>query len=92
MFCHNDRLALGVSFGAQQLGVRVPYEFGICGYTAVELMDMTNPPLTSVYVPLYDIGYKAADLIMRFLDDGNRPDAVVELPFGVVEGNSTRRR
>ncbi|WP_187326865.1 LacI family DNA-binding transcriptional regulator [Martelella lutilitoris] len=91
VFCHNDRLAMGVYFGAQQLGVRVPEELGICGYNGVDFAEMEESPLTSVYVPLYEIGFKAAELIMRYLTEGERPEAAVELPFEIIEGNSTRR-
>nr|WP_272210170.1 substrate-binding domain-containing protein [Marinicella sp. W31]MDC2876033.1 substrate-binding domain-containing protein [Marinicella sp. W31] len=91
VFCHNDRLAMGVYFGAQQMGVRVPEEFGICGYYGLDFAEMAESPLTSVHVPLYEIGFKAADMIMRYLADGVRPDAAVELPFEIIDGNSTRR-
>ena len=91
VFCHNDRLAHGVYFGAQQVGLKVPDDLGICGYNGVDFVDMEDSPLTSVYVPLYDIGYKAADLIMRCLTEGERPKKAVELPFELIEGASTRR-
>ncbi|WP_256432932.1 LacI family DNA-binding transcriptional regulator [Martelella soudanensis] len=91
VFCHNDRLALGVYFGAQQIGLKVPEDLGICGYNGVDFADMEESPLTSVYVPLYDMGYKAAEMIMRFLTEGERPKKAVELPFEIIEGASTRR-
>lgn len=91
VFCHNDRLALGVYFGAQQMGLKVPEDLGICGYDGVDYADMEDSPLTSVYVPLYDMGYKAAEMIMRFLSNGERPKKAVELPFEIIEGASTRR-
>lgn len=91
VFCHDDELALGVYFGAQQLGLRVPEELGICGYNGLAFADMADPPLTSIYVPLYEIGYKAAEMIMHFMSEGVRPEAAVELPFGLIEGRSTRR-
>ena len=91
VFCHNDRLALGVYFGAQQMGLSIPDQLGICGYNGVDYADMEEPPLTSVYVSLYDMGYKAAELIMRYLSEGERPKKAVELPFEIIEGASTRR-
>ena len=91
VFCHNDRLALGVYFGAQQMGLKVPEDLGICGYDGVDFADLEDSPLTSVYVPLYDMGYKAAEMIMRFLSNGERPKKAVELPFEIIEGASTRR-
>ena len=91
VFCHDDDLALGVYFGAQQLGIQVPEEFGICGYNGLAFAGMEDSPLTSVYVPLYEIGYKAAELIMRCMIDGEKPDRAVELPFDIIEGRSTRR-
>ena len=91
VFCHNDRLALGVYFGAQQIGLKVPEDLGICGYNGVDFADVEESPLTSVYVPLYDMGYKAAEMIMRYLSEGERPKKAVELPFEIIEGASTRR-
>lgn len=91
VFCHNDELALGALFSAHQLGLNVPDEFGICGYNGADFIDMENPPITTIQVPLFDIGYRAADLIMKSMKGAPRVEGAVEFSFELVEGVSTRR-
>ncbi|TPW30565.1 LacI family transcriptional regulator [Martelella alba] len=89
-FCHSDELALGVYFRSLQLGLRVPEDFGICGYDGMGFAGMKNAPLTTVQVPLYEIGEKAAELIIRFMSEGERPNDAVRLDATIIEGRTTR--
>lgn len=91
VFCHDDELALGALFAASQLGLRVPEDLGICGYNGLHFSGVDDPPLTSVSLPLYEIGFKAAEMLMAALAGGERKEGAVELEVALVEGASTRR-
>lgn len=90
-FCHNDDIALGVLFECQRRGLRVPDDFGICGFNDLEYAGFAFPGITSVRVPRYEIGYRAVDMIIRASGSGAYPAKVVDLGFQLVPRGSTAR-
>ncbi len=89
--CHSDDLALGVIFECQRLGIRVPEDFGICGFNDLEYAVSTEPPLTTVRVPRFDIGYKAADIVITLGEGGVVHERTWDLGFELVVRETTRR-
>ena len=91
VLCQIDDLALGVLFEAQRIGKRVPEDFGICGYNDLDFASMMEPPLTTIRVPLFEMGYRAADMMIRGVD-GNLPDEkLIDLGFTLMERGTTRK-
>jgi LacI family transcriptional regulator, gluconate utilization system Gnt-I transcriptional repressor len=90
VFCQNDDLALGVLFECQRRGIRVPDEVGICGFHDLEFASSIHPGLTTVHVPRYEIGYRAADMLVRAVQDQVMPEGKIDLGFTVVERGTTR--
>jgi len=90
VFCQNDDLALGALFEARRAGLRVPEDFGICGYNDLEFALCAEPRLTTIRVPRFEMGYRAADLIIRAVNDECLPGRVVQLPFDLIQRGSTR--
>lgn len=60
IFAANDRMAFGIYQRLRELGLKIPEDFGLVGYDDSEIAMCTEPPLTTVKVPLYEIGYEAA--------------------------------
>ena len=90
VFCQNDDLALGVLFEAQRLGLAVP-EFGICGYNDLGFSAYSQPTLTTVRVPRFEMGYRAIDLLIRAVNGEPLPTAPIDLGFELVQRGTTRR-
>lgn len=91
VFCHNDDLALGVLSECQRRGIRVPEEIGICGFNDLDFASSIYPGLTTVHVPRYEIGYHAADMLVRAVQDEAISEGKVEFGFKVMERGTTRR-
>ena len=91
VICHSDDLALGVIFECQRLGIRVPEDFGICGFNDLEYAATTEPPLTTIRVPRFDIGYTAADIVITLGQGGSIGERTLDLGFELVERQTTRR-
>ena len=68
IFAANDLMALGAISGAQMLGLRVPSDVSIIGLDDIAQAAQTNPPLTTVALPRYDIGTQAIHLLFGLLD------------------------
>ncbi|KXU84737.1 LacI family transcriptional regulator [Caballeronia megalochromosomata] len=64
----NDLLALGCydALGARKL--RCPADISVVGHNDMPLMDAVSPALTTVRIPLYDMGVRAAGLMLDTLD------------------------
>ncbi|WP_245582447.1 LacI family DNA-binding transcriptional regulator [Neorhizobium lilium] len=91
VFCENDDLALGVLFECRRLGIRVPEDFGICGFNDLDFAACSEPGLTTVHVPRFELGYRAAELLIRAVANGGKRNHVEHMPFELIQRGSTRR-
>lgn len=64
IFCANDLMAMGALEAAGALGLRVPDELSIMGYDDQELARYTHPPLSTLVLPNYEMGRRAAELLI----------------------------
>lgn len=67
LFVANDRMAIGVMQGMRELGSRFPDDLPIVGYDDSDAAPMTEPPLTTVKVPFYEMGRLAAERLLERL-------------------------
>lgn len=71
LFCGDDLMALGALKALAEHGVSVP-EVGVVGFDDVYISDLVTPSLTTVHQPIYEMGYKAADLIINYIENGSK--------------------
>lgn len=65
LVCGNDQMALGALLALHEIGLRVPDDVSLVGYDdQEEFADSTHPRLTTVSLPHYEIGRRAASVIM----------------------------
>lgn len=81
VFCCNDDLAYGAIFESQRRHIRIPQQLAIAGFNDLEASACINPSLTSIAVPLYEIGRRAASMLMDRLDGKAAEEKVVDLGF-----------
>ncbi|WP_159796452.1 LacI family DNA-binding transcriptional regulator [Puerhibacterium puerhi] len=84
VLCVNDLVALGVLRTLRREGVDVPGEVAVVGYDDVTFAAELTIPLTSVRQPTHDLGWTAADLLVR----GGAAESVVFQPELVVRESS----
>ncbi len=91
LFCSNDNLALGAVFECQRRGIRVPEDMSIVGFNDLEFSDVAFPSLTTVTTPRYEMGRRAAEIILEIVrGSGERPEErVIDLGFRLVVRGST---
>ncbi len=65
IFVSDNTLTMGVVFELNQHGVKIPEQVGIIGYDDFDWMDLSTPPLTIVKQQAYQMGYLAAEMMMR---------------------------
>lgn len=91
VLCHSDDVALGVIFEAQRLGIRIPEDFGICGFNDLDFASVTEPPLTTVRTPRFEMGYRAADMLITLASGNKVEEKIVSLDYQFIERQTTRR-
>lgn len=90
VFAQSDDLALGVLIECAARGIRVPEDVGICGFNDLEFSAFTQPTLTTVQIPRYDIGYRVADMLRRAIRDEPPGEDKVDCGFSIIPRGSTR--
>lgn len=89
VFCCNDDLALGALFESQRIGIKVPGDLGLCGFNDFEASAYANPALTSVYAPRYEMGVKAASMILARLKGEAADPQRLDLGYQIKQRQST---
>jgi DNA-binding LacI/PurR family transcriptional regulator len=74
VFCTNDLQAVGAYDVIRKAGLTVPDDISVFGFDDIEVAPYLSPPLSTVRVPSYEIGRRAAELLLDLL---NAPDSPV---------------
>ncbi|HEY7416753.1 MAG TPA: LacI family DNA-binding transcriptional regulator, partial [Ktedonobacteraceae bacterium] len=88
IFAANDETALGVLQGIARQGLHVPVDFSVCGFGDLPLAQLMVPSLTSVHVPMRELGQMGARRLLKLLNDESVPSLDV-LPTTIIERAST---
>lgn len=88
IFAGNDKMALGAMHYLYRQNIRVPEDVSVIGFDNIQQMAFVNPSLTTVHLPLYDVGVKACDLLIQRIRGRNERVAEV-LPTHLVLRDST---
>jgi LacI family gluconate utilization system Gnt-I transcriptional repressor len=91
LFAGNDNIALGALFECQRRGIRVPHDLSIVGFNDLEFAEASYPSLTTVATPRYDIGERAARIVLEIVrGSGKRPpEARIDLGFRLIQRESS---
>jgi LacI family transcriptional regulator len=86
----NDLIAIGCYDVAQERGLEVGADLSVVGYNDMLFADKLCPPLTTVHVPHYQLGMRAAHLILDLINDADVDPSGVQLaPATLVVRAST---
>ena len=89
VFATSDEMALGALSVMHRNKIEVPEKISIIGYDNTLIAQMSNPPLTTVAQPLYEMGVKAFAKILSVLETGNSGDNVI-LSHKIVERETVK--
>lgn len=85
----NDLVALGLIRRLRVQGLRCPDEVSVVGFNDMPFAGDFWPPLTTVRMPLREIGAEAARLLLRGIEVGEQEAATLTLPVSLVVRGST---
>jgi LacI family transcriptional regulator len=65
IFAGNDKMALGAMHYCSLSGIRVPGDVSVIGFDDMQHAAFANPSLTSVHLPLYEVGALACERLIE---------------------------
>lgn len=72
VFAANDLLAIGCLRALRERDVAVPDEVSLVGFNDMPLVDLIEPPLTTVRVPQYELGREAGRMLLDAVEGRGR--------------------
>lgn len=79
VFAGNDEMGLGVYMAARKAGLRVPEDISIVGFDDTPVASRMWPPMTTVRLPIREMGQRAARLLLSTGQGGE--SAAEEITF-----------
>jgi LacI family transcriptional regulator len=77
IFSANDQMALGAIHAIQDSGLNVPQDIAVVGYDNRDFTRIMRPRITTVSMPVYEMGRAAAELLLKQIAEG--PQEVDEI-------------
>ena len=92
LFVANIRAAMGVMAAARRLGLRIPEDVSVVGFHDAPFAGFLDPPLTTVRMPLREMGGQAVDSLLALLAGEHVVDSMVATaPELIVRGSTAPR-
>jgi DNA-binding LacI/PurR family transcriptional regulator len=88
LLCQNDQTAIGAMEALQEAGLHVPDDVSIVGFDGTEAAEYCRPCLTTVKMPLFEIGARGVELLIQQIN-GEQDTQSVALPTKLKIGDST---
>ena len=90
IFCVNDDCAAGVLYAAQILGLKIPHDLSICGFSNAPLCRTTSPMLTTVEQHGVEIGRRAMLRLLKRLNGEQRIAQTDMVPTDLIVRETTK--
>lgn len=85
----NDQMGIAVLRLLQARGLKVPGDVLVTGFNGFEFWQFTDPVLTTVFSPAYEMGERGAAALLNRLERGYFAERRVLLPVELRNGGST---
>lgn len=90
IFAGNDEIAVGILNGIRDEGLSVPGDFELICFEHTLLSRAVRPQLSTIVVPLYDLGAVSMRLLTKLMNGEEVDDPDVILPYRMEERESTK--
>lgn len=90
VFAASDDCAVGALSVAHKNGLKVPDDLSIVGYDNTNIAEMSYPPLTTVAQPLYDMGKKSVEMLIKRISHNEKVESII-MPFEIIERETVKK-
>jgi LacI family transcriptional regulator len=84
LFAANIRIAIGTLSAVRRARLRVPEDVSVVGFDDTPLASYLDPPLTTVRMPLEELGSVAAESLLREIGGRRAESVMVDIPPELV--------
>lgn len=88
IFASNDMMAIGCYVAARNLKLKIPVDFGVAGFDDIFVSQFLNPRLTSVHVPIFELGTNAAQILINKMNNKSDKVQTIKISTELVIGSS----
>lgn len=92
VFCTNGPTALGALRAFRDCGLKTPQDIAFATFDELTVDDLFSPSVTTVVQPAYEIGFRAADLLLDRVENvpGLNGTVTIRLPASLKLGESSQ--
>jgi DNA-binding LacI/PurR family transcriptional regulator len=92
VFAGNDMMAAGCYRIIKSHGLKIPDNIGVVGFDHTFLSEFMSPILTTVHVPILEVGKTAAALLLEKIKEGEKHiPRKVKISTGIIIGKSCKK-
>ncbi|MDE6953486.1 MAG: LacI family DNA-binding transcriptional regulator [Erysipelotrichales bacterium] len=84
----SDPIAIGAMRALQENNIKIPEDISIIGFDDIKAASFTNPPLTTIYAPAFEMGKYGANIVYH-MAKMNIPTQI-KLPCTLIERESVK--
>lgn len=92
IFCGNDITALSSIMYLKDRGVKIPQEMGIVGFSNEPFSKVVSPSISTIAQPAFEMGKKAAELIIRKIENIDKSVSTIVMPSELIIRDSSFRK
>lgn len=89
IFAANDTMAIGAIKAVHKIGKKTPEDIAIIGFDGISLSKATTPELTTIVQPIYEMGEKAAEMLIQFIEGKPVEHPFLRLDIELIERESS---
>lgn len=81
----DDLMAVGVLNTLHEMGMQVPADVSVVSFNNVMMAELSRPPLTSVDIHIFQLGYEGAKNMIQLIENPSEPIKRVIIPHTLVK-------
>ena len=90
VFVASDVVAMGAILAIKKAGLRVPKDIAVVGFDDIPLAEYYDPPLTTIRLPAYGLGWAGGERLIRLIQGEGLNDAALLLESTLITRQSSQ--
>ena len=89
VFVASDVVAMGALLAIKQAGLRIPEDIALIGFDDIPIAEYFDPPLTTVRLPAYELGWAGGERLIRIIQGEGLNDLSLLLETKLITRQSS---
>jgi DNA-binding LacI/PurR family transcriptional regulator len=81
----DDLMALGVLAMLSEMEKNVPDDISVVSFNNLMIAEYSSPPLTSVEINIFQLGYQATDCLLELIQDPSKLPQRITVPYEIIK-------